>query len=228
MAALGMTAQNNGYKLQLDDFNELRVVDGINVVYHTSKDSAGLVTYTCAPQMADMLMFESKSDRLKIQVAIDENGAPAGLPEIHVYSAMLSKVENSGDSTVTVHLSGAMPAFKARVIGNGTIVAGGIYANKVEGRISTGNGHIVLSGRAGAVKLSNIGSGPIEAGNLEAKEVKCWMLGTGTIDCYATESLRILGAGSGKVYYKGTPEHLTNSTIGVKAISVDASQNTEE
>ncbi|MDE6453598.1 MAG: DUF2807 domain-containing protein [Muribaculaceae bacterium] len=216
VCALAAAAQTKDYSLRLDDFSELKVVDGINVVYHTSQDSAGLVTYTCAPEIADKIIFESGRKRLKIEVAFDENGPLCGLPEVHVYSAILGKVENSGDSTVTVNMSNALPAFKARVVGNGTLVVRGIYATNVEGRISTGHGHLVLIGRAATAKLSNVGTGPIEAGALEAKDVKCWMLGTGPVDCFATEKLTVLGAGSGTVYYKGAPKEIVNRTIGVK------------
>jgi len=226
--ALTAPAQNKDYSLHLEDFNELRVVDGINTEYHCSIDSAGLVTFTCDPAIADMLMFESGRQRLKIQVATDDAGPVRGLPTVHVYSSTLSKVENSGDSTVTVNLSGAQSTFKARVIGNGTIVTRGIHANNAEGRISTGSGHIVLRGRAARVKLSNIGTGPIEAGALEAKQVKCWVLGTGPIDCHATESLSIVGAGSGKVYYTGNPPTVTNRTIGVKAIPIDENKENRQ
>lgn len=137
-------------------------------------------------------------------------------------SSSLTKIENSGDSTVTVTLDGPQPSFKARVVGNGTIVATGIYTNSADGRISTGHGHLVMRGRAGRLKLSNVGTGPIEAGALEAKDVKCWAVGTGSIDCNVSESLVIFGAGSGKVYYTGSPAKVSNRTIGVKAISIDS------
>lgn len=221
LATLAVAAQARDYSLKLEDFSELKVVDGINVVYHTSRDSAGVVTYSCTPEKADKLLFDSNSKRLKIQVAIDDAGAIPDLPTLHVYSSMLGRVENSGDSTVTVMLDNAQPSFKARVVGNGTIIVHNIYANAVEGKISTGHGHLVLAGRAASAKLSNIGTGPIEAGALEAKDVKCWMLGTGPIDCYVTEKLTIVGAGSGKVYYKGKPKTVVNRTIGVKEIAID-------
>ena len=221
LGVLAAGAQEKTYTLNFENFDELQVVDGVNVDYSISTDSAGLVTFSAEPALADMLMFETGKGRLKIQVATDDQGPVKGLPTVRVYSAMLSKVENSGDSTVTVSLSGAVPSFKARVVGNGTVVVRGIYTNNAEGRISTGHGHLVMQGRAARVKLSNVGTGPIEAGALEAKEVKCWLLGTGPIDCFATENLSIVGAGSGKVYYKGNPSKVTNRTLGVKAIDLN-------
>ena len=221
LGVLAAGAQEKTYTLNFENFDELQVVDGVNVDYSISTDSAGLVTFSAEPALADILFFETGNGRLKIQVATDDQGPVYGLPTVRVYSAMLSKVENSGDSTVTVSLSGAVPSFKARVVGNGTVVVRGIYTNNAEGRISTGHGHLVMQGRAARVKLSNVGTGPIEAGALEAKEVKCWLLGTGPIDCFATENLSIVGAGSGKVYYKGNPSKVTNRTLGVKAIDMN-------
>lgn len=225
---LAAGAQSQRYSLTLEDFSELQVTDGINVVYHmTAADSAGIVTYECTPAMADKLIFESNKKRLKVQVAIDDGSAPTGLPTVHVRSAALGKVENSGDSTVTVLLNGPLTDLKATLIGNGTLVVKDIYASRVSGRISTGNGRLVLAGRAAAVSLNNIGTGCIEAGALDAKEVKCMLTGTGSIDCCATERLRIMGAGSGKVYYTGSPNKLTNYAIGVSAIDMKATETKE-
>lgn len=220
--ALSAHAQDKDYSLRLADFNELQVVDGINVDYRNDSDSAGIVTFTCDPALAELIMFESSSKRLKIQLSFDDRPVPAHLPTLKVSSSSLTKIENSGDSTVTVTLDGPQPSFKARVVGNGTIVATGIYTNSADGRISTGHGHLVMRGRAGRLKLSNVGTGPIEAGALEAKDVKCWAVGTGSIDCNVSESLVIFGAGSGKVYYTGSPAKVSNRTIGVKAISIDS------
>ena len=90
------SAETKDYSLSINDFNELKVVDGINVVYHTSTDSAGVITFSCEPAMADKLMFESGNKRLKIEVAIDDQGRVPDLPVVHVRSSMLTRVENSG------------------------------------------------------------------------------------------------------------------------------------
>ncbi|MDE6270661.1 MAG: DUF2807 domain-containing protein, partial [Muribaculaceae bacterium] len=111
---------------------------------------------------------------------------------------------------------------KLRIVGNGTLIADVIFANHVDAGISTGHGHMVLTGRTASAKIVNIGTGPIEAGSLEARDVKCWAVGTGPIDCWATERLAIFGAGSGKIYYKGEPSRIVNRSIGVKPIPVES------
>ncbi len=227
LTAATAAAETQQYSLKLEDFSNLQVTDGINVVYHTSTDSAGIITYECTPEMADKLIFESGKNRLKVQLATDEDGTPAGLPTVHVRSAALAKVENSGDSTLTVLLDGPLTKFSAVVVGNGELIVKGIYASSVGARISTGNGHLVLSGRAASLSLNNIGTGSIEAGKLEAKEVKCIVTGTGSIDCGATQRLRILGAGSGKVFYTGNPGKVSNNSIGIKAFDMNSSDTQE-
>lgn len=219
--SLAATAQTKDYSLKLDDFTELSVTDGINVVYHTNPDSAGYVTFTCDQPMADKLMFTSGKKRLKIQVAFDDSAPLPGLPTVHAYSSTIEKIENCGDSTLTATLDGPLAKLKLRIVGNGTMIVNGIYANSVDAGISTGHGHLVLNGRTARLKLVNIGTGPIEAGGTEAKDVKCWAVGTGPIDCSPSESLTIVGAGSGKVYYRGKPAKITNRAIGVKAVAVE-------
>ena len=112
--------------------------------------------------------------------------------------------------------------FKARVVGNGTIIVRHIEATEVDAGINTGNGHVVIaSGEVVRAKLSNVGKGTVEAGNLIAREVKATSWGTGSIDCRPVEKLTIYGAGSGTVYFVGKPDVASNRSIGVKAVRVD-------
>lgn len=210
------------YRLEVEDFDQLKVSDGVNVVYTCSEDSAGLVYFSCSPEMAERLMFTNNKSQLHIQVDLQDE-IITDRPTLYIYSRGLTKVENSSDSTVIIEKNCVVQNLKIRQIGNGMIIFNDIQAGAVEGTISTGKGHLVLKGNAGRVKLSNVGTGPIEAGNLVARNVKVIMLGTGGIDCNATESISIYGAGSGKVYYAGNPEKVTNRSLGVKAIAVDSS-----
>lgn len=208
------------YKLEVLDFSELKVTDGINVDYICSQDSAGWVYFSCEPEMSSKLMFSNNKSCLHVQVAADDE-ILTDLPTVRVYSSFLTKVENQSDSTVRVLSNSILPSFKVRVIGNGTIKVANIEANSVEGAIATGKGHIVFTnGVAKTAKFRNVGTGPIEGGGLKAQEVKAFMLGTGDIDCTALKVLTIYGAGTGKVYYSGNPEKVVNRSIGVKSFPV--------
>ena len=220
-AASSLMAQKSLYKLDVGDFSELKVNDGINVEYNCSTDSAGWAYFECDPATAQILMFTNKKNSLVIQ--IDSQGAPVGeLPTLRVYSMTLQKVENSGDSLVRIGRMVPVREFKASVVGNGSLVIDNVQTHKADFAIRTGNGHLVANGSTREANLRNVGTGKLEASGLKAEQTKCNILGTGPIDCNASASLTVTGAGSGKVYYGGTPQKITNRSIGVKAISVES------
>jgi len=214
-------AEPADYKLEVKDFAKLKVTDNINVEYICSSDSAGWVYFTCDPSISSRLIFSNNKSCLHIQVSSDDE-ILTGLPTLRVYSSYLTKAENDSDSTLRVLSNAPVPNFKCRVVGNGTIIVNNVDANSVEAAITTGKGHIVIvNGKSQKAKLTNVGTGPIEAGALKARNVKVTLFGTGDIDCTATESISIYGAGSGKVYYGGNPEKVSNRSLGVKAFPVN-------
>lgn len=220
-AAAAETAETAQYSLDVKDFKELKVTDNINVVYHASTDSAGWVYFSCPPEIGRHLIFTNKNNRLHIQVATEAVNNPE-LPVLHVYSRVLTKVENDSDSTLRVDSNVPVEKFSAKVVGNGTIIIRDIEALNVDLSISTGCGHIVVNkGSAVKCKISNVGTGPIEAGGLKCEKIKVMMLGTGPIDCSPVKELSVYGAGSGNVYYSGRPEKISNRSIGVKVQAIE-------
>lgn len=218
-----VSAQSAQYKLEVGDFSDLKVTDGINVEYYASTDSAGIAYFECDKSIADMLMFTNSKNTLNIQLASDGQ-VIKNLPTIKVYSMTLQKVENSGDSTLRVCRTIPVRDFSATIIGNGSLVVMNLQAHKADGNIKTGSGHLVLNGKTRQANLKNVGTGTIEASGLISEDTKCNILGTGNIDCNASASLSIKGAGSGKVFYGGTPSKISNHSIGIKAISIDNKQ----
>lgn len=212
------------YKLNVQNFKELRVVDGIAVDYCCHPDSAGWAVFTCDPDMASQIMFNNNKERLSVQTASEDGRIVEGTPRVRVYSSALCMVENSGDSTVVVHNLVPIQTFKAKLIGNGSIYVHGIHANSVEAGIVTGNGNIAIDGKAQKAKYHNVGTGSISARNLDAAQVKCIIISNGKIECSASKKLNIVGMGSGRVEYHGNPESVSNSSIGVKAINADKTE----
>lgn len=208
------------YKLEVMDFTELKVTDNINVDYHCSADSAGWAYFTCDPSISSMLLFSNNKSCLHIQTATD-GAIVTGLPTIHVYSSSLAKAENASDSTMRILSDVPVKSFSGKVIGNGTLIVNNVEASVFEASIATGKGHIVLNNcKSQRAKLSNVGTGPIEAGGLVSKDVKAILFGTGDVDCTVNGTLSVYGAGSGKVYYGGNPEKVSNRSLGVKAFPV--------
>ncbi len=222
-AASARAEEAADYRLDVHDFDQLKVTDAINVEYYCSEDSAGWAYFTCPPSVAEHLLFSNNKSQLHIQVDLLQPVAD-DLPTLRVYSRTLSKVENSADCRITVTDPQPVQNFKARIVGNGMIVIKGLEAGSVDAGINTGKGHMVISGKASRVKLSNVGTGPMEAGALQGASVKVVLLGTGNVDCWATESLSVYGAGSGKIYYVGKPQKIVNRSLGVKAIEVGSEE----
>ncbi|MCM1111287.1 MAG: DUF2807 domain-containing protein [Clostridium sp.] len=206
--------QKQHFTLDVKDFSELKVVDGINVDYYCQSDSAGYVVFDAEPELSSAIMFTPSDGKLTIQLASRDN-IPQNLPTVRVYSRYLASVENDGDSLVRVLNVAPGPKFKAKLEGNGRLSVRDIDTNELTANLMTGNGSIVVFGRCEIAKLYLAGTGSITADELTARKVNCRLGGTGTIGCNATEELSVKGLGTGKVYYLGTPK-IKNRTLGIK------------
>lgn len=204
------------YRLNVMDFNQLKVINSVTVVYETRTDSAGWAVFRATPEQASALMFSYDKNRLSVMLA-DDRLIPEEMPEIHLYSSGLEKVENFGDSTVTVLNPAPVANLKINVVGNGTIVAEGIHVTNLTAAVTTGSGNLSLEGKAQKATYRNVGTGAVKAVGLEAAQVRCGLFGTGPIYCWPVDVLRVYGAGSGKVIYKGSPGKIYNRSLGVKS-----------
>lgn len=202
------------YELNVGEFHELKVVDGINVVYSCHPDSAGLAVFTCPSSQASAFIFNNKKGKLSMQVSTEHVGV-ANLPVITVYSTYLTKVENSGDSLVKVVNVAQGPKFSAKLIGNGRISVHDVKATEVSAAISTGNGTLAITGVCDHANFNFMGTGVIQADDLQTQTASVKAGGTGSIGLWATKSFTVMGAGSTKVYYKGSPE-IKNRSVGIK------------
>lgn len=216
---LAAPAQSAKYALNVENFSELEVVDGINVEYKCNPDSAGWVAFECEPDMASKITFTNKNNRLTIQ-STAEDQPYSDMPTVFVYSAALQKVTNSGDSTLTVHSCVPVKKFTVRQIGNGNLIVDHVQTDKIDVSITAGHGNIRISGNSHNGKLSNVGTGHIYADDLVIEKATCLVLGSGSIYCSPVENLKIFGAGTGQVIYTTTPEKVQNRSIGVKSVAL--------
>lgn len=209
------------YELDVKDFTELRIVNGINVIYINNSDSTGIATYIASDETASAIIFNNNKGKLEIRLDPQRNGL-TNLPTVTLYSKFLTRIENHGDSIVKVMNITPCPDFKARLVGNGRLIIKNLDVTNFDGSIDTGNGQLVVNGKCTNAKLSCTGTGTIQADELVANDTKCVLLGTGTIGCKAAKNLNVAGATSGgKVYYKGDPEQIKNRSVGAKLVSID-------
>ena len=221
MPVLSFGQNTTRYELDVKEFNELKVTDGINVNYVCNPDSAGKAVFHASPEMASQIIFNPNKEKLEIQLVPKEERVNRAVPEVTVYSTYLTYVENSGDSLVRVMSVAPGPKFKAKVIGNGRISVRNVKANTVEAALETGKGSLTIFGTCTDAKLSSTGTGNIQADGLEAQDVNCRILGTGSIGCSASSTLSVTGMGSGTVYYKGEPK-IKKRVLAVKVEAITA------
>lgn len=218
-AALAAAAQTNTYSINVGDFDEIKVVNGVNIVHKQSADSAGLAVFSGRREVISAITFQNKNSKLQVEAVYDDQPID-NLPTVTVYSTFLKKVVNWGDSTVVVEKLALCPEFSAKIIGNGEIVVKQLECLKAGASVDAGSGHIVLKGKTKQAKYGLMSAGTIEAGELEAATVSINLFGIGSIDCFATETLSVKGV-SGNVYYHGHPAQIKNKSVGLKLTAVD-------
>lgn len=222
LAAIAMNGQNvTKYELNVGNFHELNVIDGINVDYRCNPDSTGLAVFTSVPDKASAFIFNNKKGKLSMQISTESIGVK-DMPLVTVYSEYLTKVENSGDSTVRIVSVARGPKFAATLIGNGRLAVRDINFTELNAKFATGNGTLVFDGKCERANFTFMGTGVIQADGLEAQEVSVKAGGTGSIGVWAIKTLSLMGAGSTKVYYKGSPE-IKNRSVGIKAVEIGQS-----
>lgn len=202
-AALAQEAET--YSVEVGQFDKLKVSDNVNVVYRCLSDSTGMVQFKGAKQFADAFILTPKDGTLKIQVSTEDVGHP-DLPVLYVYSDFLTSAENASNFNLTIEDPAPCAEFKATQVGNGTLTVEGLKTNRLNAAINTGNGSVNLSGAAQEANFKMVGTGIISADRLEAVNVKCTILGSGSIGCWPLETLSVKGLGSTKIYYKGDPK----------------------
>ncbi len=217
-----VNAQVKKYTLDVREFHELEVVDGINVDYECNPSKAGKVEFETTPELAPAILFDPSKGKLAIKLTTSDYPY-RNLPTVKVYSSYLTKVQNAGDSTVRVLVSAGMPEFSAKVIGNGHLSVRDARATKINASILTGHGTMSIFGKCEKAALKCVGGASfLQADELEAKEVKCTVSGTGTINCYPLDKLNVSGLGSGSVLYRGNPVVKKGALSRVKVQSIDA------
>ena len=208
--------------VEVGDFTQLVVNNGVNVDYCSVADSAGLAVFDAPPSITNYIQFKNNGKgKLEIEIELNEdNQYPRNLPTVKVYSRFLTNIENSADSTVRAMNVNAGPKFKAVLIGNGRLSLKDIYTEELTAKIMTGRGQLAVSGKSQKANLSITGVGAIQADELVAAVVSANVTGPCTIGCNATEGLTVKGTGPGTVYYVGQPKVIKNRSISGKVKSL--------
>lgn len=192
------------YVIETGQFDKIRVVDNVNVVYRCLPDSTGFAQFTGKERFNDAFIISNKNGNLKIQVNTEDVDAP-DLPVLYIYSDFLLSAENSSILSLTIENPAPCAELKLTQVGNGSITALNVDATKVSASLNTGNGTLNVAGKCETADFRMVGTGLISADRLKAKSVHCKILGTGSIGCWPLETLDVKGLGATKIYYKGNP-----------------------
>lgn len=85
LSFLMVQAQQLGeYRLKIGDFTELKVLDGINIDYSSSSDSAGYAVFTCDPSIASSFIFDRNNTKLTVRLTA-ENPPQGPLPTVTLH-----------------------------------------------------------------------------------------------------------------------------------------------
>lgn len=222
MMALGAYAEGaSKYRPRFSDFNDLTVSSDLNVVYKCNPDSAGYAVFECHPSVAHAITFSFNKQKLKIEV-ITDSALVYELPTVTVYSSALKKVTNLGSETIIVESPAPVDDLSLKVIGNGAIVADGVKCTRLSAASQAGKGTLTISGAANEANYTIAGVGAVSAIETTTVKSKCWLTGTGSIECNVRDALTVYGVGSGTVYYTGDP------TIKKRAPGVKLEQMTAD
>lgn len=219
VAAVAASGQSEiaDFKLKVQDFQELTVVDGVNVDYRALPDSAGWAVFSCPPALASQLMFDNNRDHLTIQTTAIEQ-AIDGMPRVTVYSNALRKATNTGDSTLRLLRVVPVESIKIKEMGNGRIEAYDVTADYIEASVDTGCGSVFVHGTARKGKLRNVGTGTLDADGLLLDNANIYIFGSGPVECAVKDKITVYGLGPGKVRTAITPQKVSNRSLGVKVV----------
>ncbi len=213
--SVSLSAEELGeYRLNIGDFTELKVLDGINVDYVESADSAGYAVFTCPPSVASSLIFDRNNTRLTVRLSA-ENPISGPVPLVRLSSRYLIKAENNSDSTLRILSVARGPKFEGTVEGNGSLILRGMNMNELKLILRLGHGQIVASGECQKLGVKFVGTGVIQADDVKADDVSVKCSGTGSVGVWAVNKLSVFGMGSTAIYYKGNPE-IRNRSVGPK------------
>ncbi len=215
MTAVSAQTEPMQFKLYVQNFSELTVVDGVNVDYRAVPDSAGWAVFTCLPEKASQLMFTNNRNKLTIQTAADEHPLP-DMPRVTVYSEKLQHATNTGDSTLRLLTLVPVERLKIKQMGNGHIDVPALQVNVVDASVDTGCGTVRLAGKAGKAKLRNVGTGCLDASKLVVDEASIFIAGPGPVETSATKKIVYYGFGPGMVISHVKAEKVSNRSIGVR------------
>jgi hypothetical protein len=113
----------------------------------------------------------------------------------------------------TIDLKGKFKSVKSRISGSGNVSLSADVAGNTD-LVIIGSGTVTATGASDSLNADVSGSGKILARMLEAKTSVVRISGAGDVEINVKSDLDAAISGSGNIYYKGNPVHLSSRSSG--------------
>jgi type VI protein secretion system component VasA len=121
----------------------------------------------------------------------------------------------------SMHVDVTVPQLTALTLsGHGVLSATGVSGSSLSATLS-GSGVLRVSGSVGSLTVALRGTGDADLSGLSAGAVDATLQGTGRIAVQALDTLHATLAGTGAIFYTGTPSHVATSVTGTGTVLHD-------
>lgn len=154
-------------------------------------------------------MFEFTSNEGELQIFLKEE-----YKKLHLFpteftittgSKKLQYINLTGKNEFNLADTVRFQKLEVIVTGNSTFKADYLQGENLKGSI-TGNGTFDLAGQVDTASFTITGNGDVNAFDLQSNCAVCVVTGHGNMDIWATDDLKTVITGMGKIKYKGNPE----------------------
>lgn len=194
-------------ELQIGDYDRITLYGPAMKIRYSPSDSAPFLRVKTDRNIYEM--FEFTADEGELQIFLKEEYKKHHLfPTeftITTGSKNLRYINLTGKSEFNLADTVRFQKLEIIVTGNSTFTAEYLQGEKLTGSI-TGNGTFDLAGQVDTASFTITGNGDVNAFDLQSNRSVCVVTGHGDMDIWATDGLKTVITGMGKIKYKGDPE----------------------
>ncbi len=171
------------------------------------------ITIEAQENVLDVIETEVRNHKLKLRFSNGVSVRRFDPIKVYITTRNITEVSVSGAGNIYSDGPIITNALNIRVSGSGNVDLYDIDTPVVDASIS-GSGKVFLSGFCDEQYLHVSGSGDVRAFDLESIDTEVEISGSGKTEISVEHYLKARISGSGKVYYKGYPDHIDSKISG--------------
>lgn len=192
---------------------------GLNFIQ--SSKSTRLVVVVFAPDIkkieivgsGDVKVMSPLHPRADFAVSITGSGDVEFLEDFLAGNQSVLKLDINGSGDIKFKNKAVAEKTTVSICGSGDVKFKNLSVNHLSASIA-GSGDLFIAGKGNTADFSVLSSGDISAYHFIVQSANASVVGSGNIKCYVEDSLTSSTVGSGDIYYKGNPKHVTKSSSG--------------